>query len=73
MVSESLPIVCIEKRRLLQEYTNAVSDCNRLQSAQVLAVKRGECFTFEEEIAKASQRREHAKYTIIDHAEKHGC
>jgi hypothetical protein len=73
MASEPSPIVCIEKQRLIQEYTNAVSECNRLQSAQVLAVRRAEDFTFEEEIAKASQRREYAKYAIMDHSEKHGC
>src|SRR5258705_9964824 len=67
---EPLPILCAEKQRLLKDYADAVSECNRLQSAQVAAGKRGEGFTFEEEIAKAYQWRQNVKDSILGHVEK---
>jgi hypothetical protein len=66
-------IRCIEKERLMTEYVNAVTDQNRIQSAQVESVKRGGSFPFEEELAMASERRLNAKYAIIAHQEQHGC
>jgi len=67
------PIHCIEQERLMHEYSSAVSECNRLQSASVLAVKRGDAVEFEELVAKANERRENAKYAILAHREEHGC
>ena len=64
---------CIEKFRLMQDYARAVSEHNRMQSAQVAAVLRGEDFPFEEEIGQASDRRENAKYAILAHRQHHGC
>jgi hypothetical protein len=64
---------CIEKERLMSEYAAAVSECNRMHSAQIAAVKRGEDFPFEEQIAKAAERRENAKYAILAHQQEHGC
>ena len=64
---------CIEKERLLKEYAAAVSEFNRMQSAQLAAVLQGEEFRFEEQIAQAAERRENAKYAIIAHQERHGC
>ena len=66
-------IRCIEKERLMNEYLTAVSEYNRIQSAQVESVKRGGSFPFEEELAMASERRLNAKYAIIAHQEQHGC
>jgi hypothetical protein len=73
LATKPSPALCFEKQRLLKDYANAVSECNRIQSAQVVAVKRGESFTFENELATASQRRENAKYAILTHTEEHGC
>jgi len=33
----------------------------------------GEDFPFREEIAKAQQRKEEAKYAVIAHRQEHGC
>jgi len=73
MASAPTPVVCFDKERLLREFAAAVSDYHRVQSAQVAAVKKGEDFPFELELAKAAQRRENAKYAIIAHQEQHGC
>ncbi len=60
-----MPKACAEKQRLLQAFTDAVSDYHRMQSAQLEALVRGDRFVFEIEIAEAAQRREHAKYAVI--------
>jgi hypothetical protein len=65
-------VVCIERERLFQDFARAVSDQHRMQSAQVAAVLRGEDFPFREEIAKAVERRENAKYAILTHRQEHG-
>jgi len=65
--------VCPKKQRLLQEFTSAVSDHHRMQSAQLAGILRGEDFPFEKEIAEAAARRELAKYAIIAHQQEHGC
>lgn len=65
--------LCVESMRLLKEYANAVSECHRMQTAQLVAVRNGENFPFEEEIAKAAIRRENVKYAILAHREEHGC
>jgi hypothetical protein len=66
-------IRCIEKERLMNEYLTAVSEYNRIQSAQVEAARREVSFPFEEELVIASERRLNAKYAIIAHQEQHGC
>jgi len=66
-------MACIEKYRLLQAFARAVSEHNRMMSAQVAAVLNGDDFPFEEEIAKAAARRENAKYAILAHQQEHGC
>ena len=67
------PFVCNEKERLLRAFAHAVSEHHRMQSAQLAAVMRGEDFLFEEQIAKASARREEAKYAVLIHQQDHGC
>ena len=69
----SIVIACIEKQRLLRLYSQAVSEHNRMLTAQLAAVLKGEDFPFEEEIAMASQERENAKYAMLAHCSEHGC
>ena len=38
MAAASPVVLCFEKQRLLEEFVRAVSELNRMQSAQVLAV-----------------------------------
>jgi hypothetical protein len=66
-------VACIEKLRLLREFSQAVSEHHRMQTAQVAAVLNGDDFLFEEEIAVAAARRENAKYAILAHQQEHGC
>jgi hypothetical protein len=63
---------CIEKRRLMQEFLDAVKESLRLQSLQVEAVLNGDEFP-REELAVANERVENSKYAIISHFEAHGC
>ena len=44
-----------------------------MNSAQVVAVMRGEGFSFQQEIAAASVRKETAKYAVLEHQDEHGC
>jgi len=67
------PILCIEKQRLLKEYTSAVSDWARMHSAHVAALKGGEKDVFDEQLSAASDRVDNAKYAVIAHQEMHGC
>jgi hypothetical protein len=68
-----VPAACIEKRRLLRAFAAAVSDYNRMHSAQLAAVLRGEDFQFQEEIARAAEEKDRAKYAVMAHREAHGC
>ena len=68
-----MPIACIEKQRLLRQFTDALSDYHRMQSAKLEVLLRGDRFDFDAEIAKAAQRREQAKYAVIAHQQEHGC
>ena len=66
-------VPCMEKRRPIKDFERAVSDYNRMNTAQALAVRNGEDFPFQDEIAKAAERKELAKYAIIAHQQEHGC
>jgi hypothetical protein len=68
-----VPIACIERHRLLLAFAHAVSEYNRMNSAQALAVMRGDGFRFTEQSAEARARMEELKYAIIAHEEAHGC
>ena len=72
-MSEGGRAFCIEMWQLMEDYARAVSDYNRMNSAQVAAVLAGEDFQFQEEIAKAGARKDEAKYAILKHHEEHGC
>ena len=67
------PIACSEKQRLLHAFTNAVSACHRLQSAQLGVLLHEDRFDFEIEIARAAEQREQAKYAVMAHQDEHGC
>jgi hypothetical protein len=64
---------CAEKQRLLREFTEAVSECHRMQSAQLEALLNEDDIQFEEQIQDANTRRQKAKYAILAHRESHGC
>ena len=66
-------IACVEKWKLLKAYEWAVSEYNRMNSAQVAALRNGEGFRFTAQIAAAGHRKDHAKDAILKHEEEHGC
>jgi len=57
----------------MRAFAKAVSDLNRMHSAQTAAIMRGEDFRFEEQIADAATDRDNAKYAILTHRQEHGC
>ena len=69
----SVPIVCNEKKRLQDAFSQAVSEYNRMNTAQALAVMRGEGFQFTEQVAEAERRKEEAKHAVMKHEQEHGC
>ena len=73
MTARSPVIACIERERLLKEFAKAVSEHNRMQSAQVAAVLKGQDFPFREEIEKAATAKDRAKYAVLAHRQEHGC
>jgi hypothetical protein len=70
---ETRVLACPEMRRLLQKFTSAVSEHERMQTAQLVAVMNGDGTLFEEWIAKAAEQKDQAKQAIITHRQEHGC
>ena len=73
MATSPIPIACIEKKRLFDAFAHAVSEYNRMNTAQLRAVMRGDGFQFTEQVADAGQRKDEAKYAILKHEQEHGC
>ena len=67
------PMFCGEKKRLQERYTAAVSKYLRAQSAQLLAIQRGDGLLFENEIEAARIQKDFAKRAILEHEREHGC
>ena len=67
------PAVCLGKRKLIRAFERAVSEYNRMNTAQVAAVVNGVSFQFTEQIAKAGIRKDRAKYAVLKHEQGHGC
>jgi hypothetical protein len=66
-------IACVEKWKLLKAYAWAVSEFNRMNSAQLAALRNGEGFRFTDQIAAAERHKDNAKYAILKHEEEHNC
>ena len=66
-------IYCPEKNRLLEEYTRAVSDFLRMESAKTAALVRGVQVAFDGEFEEARKRKDAAKEAISKHQHEHGC
>jgi hypothetical protein len=63
---------CIEMYCLLQEFQHAVSELNRMQSAQVAAVLKGEDLPYKAEIVRAAKWRDQVKHEVLAHKQEHG-
>ena len=66
-------LLCIEKQKLLRTFEWAVSEYNRMNTAQVVAMKNGDGPMFTEQIAAFGLRMDRAKYAVLKHQEEHGC
>jgi len=65
-------LLCLEKQKLLRAFEWAVSEYNRMNTAQVAAMKNGDGPMFTEHIAAAGLRMDRAKYAILKRQEEHG-
>ena len=72
-MAAACPILCFEKEKLLREFAKAVHDHHKIATAQMNAIINGDGFQFEEELVRAAEDRERAKYAIMAHQLKHGC
>jgi len=73
-VEATAPILCTEKQRLLHLYMNAVAQWTRMNSANTLAVTRGEDRpVIRSELDEAAERVEELKSSILAHRAEHGC
>jgi hypothetical protein len=66
-------VFCFEKIKLIQEYAHAVSEYNRMQSAQVAALRNGDGFEFTGADSGGRTAQGQAKDAILKHEEEHGC
>ena len=66
-------VLCLEKLKLIKAFEWSVSEYNRMNTAQIAAVRNGEGFLFGEQVAEAGRAKERAKYAILKHEEEHGC
>jgi len=66
-------IACTRKEALTQVYLRAVSEYHRMQSAKLAALRHGESFLFEDELAAAASERKRAKAAALAHSKEHGC
>ena len=73
LAPELKPAFCAERQRLIEEFTRAVSDYLRIQSAQSHSLISGRGFEFDTEIAEARERKSNARAAIIAHQREHGC
>jgi hypothetical protein len=67
--------LCVEKRRLLEEFTEAVHEMMTLQQQQVTATLSGDSdfSRFDLLLHLAAEKKQQAKYAYIQHVEQHGC
>ena len=67
--------LCLEKRRLLEEFTEAVHEMMTLQQQQVTATLNNDpdFSRFDLLLHLAAEKKQQAKYAYIQHVEEHGC
>lgn len=66
---------CQEKKRLLDQFLDAIHELNELQSQQIQAVIDGDSDfgRFDDLLHLAQERKERSKYEWIAHVEAHQC
>jgi len=69
-------LLCLERRRLLEEFTAAVHEAMVLQQQQVTEIVNdyGDDFSrFDVLVHMANEKKAQAKYAYLQHVEEHGC
>ena len=67
-------LLCLEKRRLLGAFTEAVHEVMLLQQQQVTDIVNDDDFSrFDLLLHMANEKRELAKYAYLQHVDEHGC
>ena len=67
-------LLCLEKQRLLEAFTDAVHEIMLLQQQQVSDIVNDEDFSrFDALLHVANERKYHAKYAYLQHVDEHGC
>jgi hypothetical protein len=67
-------LLCLEKHRLLEVFTQAVHEIMLLQQQQVTDMVNNDDFSrFDVLLHLANERKEQAKYAYLQHVEEHGC
>ena len=68
-----MELACSEIQRLLEDFARALSECHRMEAAQLTAVQNGADFPFDEWISNAAERVKQARLAIITHRLGHRC
>jgi hypothetical protein len=67
-------LLCLEKHRLLEVFTDAVHEIMILQQQQVTDIVNDDNFSrFDLLLHLANERKELAKHTYLQHVDEHGC
>jgi hypothetical protein len=66
--------LCVERRRLLEAFTETVHQVMLLQQQQVTDILNDDDISrFDLLLQMANEKKEQAKYAYLQHVEKHGC
>jgi hypothetical protein len=67
-------LLCLEKHRLLEAFTDAVHEIMLLQQQQVTDIVNDDDFSrFDLLLHLANERKDLAKYAYLQHVDEHGC
>ena len=67
-------LLCLERQRLLEAFTDAVHEIMLLQQQQVTDIVNDDDFSrFDLLLHLANEKKELAKYAYLQHVDEHGC
>jgi len=71
----SLPLCCEEKLQLQSAFLEAIAELNRILSEQTHAIACGDSdfSRFDLLLHTAQEKKDGAKYALMNHVEAHGC
>jgi hypothetical protein len=67
-------LLCLEKQRLLEAFTDAVHEIMLLHQQQVIDIVNDDDFgRFDLLLHMGNERKDLAKYAYMQHVDEHGC